>query len=452
MTELKATIEHVGLWMIVGLCAFYGVFFVFLYQRAKVMSAALAGPLVEVNEMVKRIGAGAFLQPVPVIAVNELKETAEHLQQMGVSLGRSADELRRHIADRSSQLLAALSMVARQDVSLEELPVGFEVDHRYRVVRLLGVGAMGAVYEVTRVEDGSRFAMKVAVGIAGVALARLAREAHLLSHNDSDHVVKLIDIDVGERGFIYMVLELVEGDTLRQLLQRRHPLPSAVVVDLLLQVALGMAALHRASIAHRDLKPENVLVNEGEGLWRVKITDFGISRLTERVVTEVVADADADLSRDSADAMDLFEGKTIEAVHTASFRSARSTHSQHRPHIGPALSSGVELTGAGAVAGTPDYIAPELLRGTSTHPLSADIFSFGVVAYELVMNRRPYHFSMKAPLSDDELHQLARPPALRSDCAPLQELVMSCLAFQPEQRPHIDDLVERLQRLRERHR
>jgi serine/threonine-protein kinase len=367
---------------------------------------------------------------------------------MGVSLGRSADELRRHIADRSSQLLAALSMVARQDLSLEELPVGFEVDHRYRVVRLLGVGAMGAVYEVTRVEDGARFAMKVAVGIAGVALARLAREAHLLSHIDSEHVVKVIDIDVGERGFIYMVLELVEGDTLRQLLQNRHPLPRAVVVDILLQVALGMAALHRASIAHRDLKPENVLVDDGEGLRRVKITDFGISRLTERVVTEVVAEADADLSRDSADALDAYEGKTIEAVHTASFRSARSTP-QHRPHVGPALSTGAELTAAGAIAGTPDYIAPELLRGTSTHPLSADIFSFGVVAYELVMNHRPYHFSMKAPLSDDELRQLARPPELRNDCAALQALVMRCLAFESEQRPHIDEIVAQLRSLSE---
>jgi serine/threonine-protein kinase len=113
------------------------------------------------------------------------------------------------------------------------------------------------------------------------------------------------------------------------------------------------------------------------------------------------------------------------------------------------LSTGAELTAAGAIAGTPDYIAPELLRGTSTHPLSADIFSFGVVAYELVMNHRPYHFSMKAPLSDDELRQLARPPELRNDCAALQALVMRCLAFESEQRPHIDEIVAQLRSLSE---
>ncbi len=454
--QLNSTIERVGWWMIAGLCIFYGVFFLFLYRRARTMSAALAGPLVELNEMVKRIGAGAFLQPVPQIVVTELQETAEHLQRMGNSLGRSADELRRHVADRSSQLLAALSIVARHDASLEELPVGFEVNHRYRVVRLLGVGAMGAVYEVIRIEDGARFAMKVAVGIAGVAFARLAREAHLLSRIESEHVVKVIDIDVGERGFMFMVLELVEGDTMRRLIQHHHPLPAAVITDILLQVARGVAALHQASIAHRDLKPENVLVNEQDGQRRVKITDFGISRLTERAVTEVAADADADVTRPTSGLLELVEGKTIEVVRTASFRSSRHERSatgaplsQHLPHVGAALHTGLELTAAGAVAGTPDYIAPELLRGTSTDPLRADIFSFGVLAYELIMNQRPYRFPIEREFSDDELLHLEKPPALRDACAALQTLVMTCLAFAPEQRPTIDEIVTQLQRLAE---
>lgn len=453
--ELGLVIQRIGWWMVASLVVFYVFFFLFLFRRARTMSAVMAAPLVELNDMVKRIGAGAFAQPLPELAIVELQETAEHLRRMGLSLAHADAALRRQIAERSAQLIAVLNIKARP---VDALAAGTEVNGRYRVTRTIGAGAMGSVYEVTRLEDGSRWAMKVASGVAGVAYARLAREANVLSRVQHENVVGIVDVGVADRGFVFIVIELVLGESLREWSRARGPLSYGQVVELLVQVARGVAALHRASIAHRDLKPENVLVTERDGVLTAKITDFGISRLAiaNAIHNDSPRDGDERSELIATEEQARRSDRTTETA-TAEFKVSRPsgeraagappTHksaSSNTGRMGPALFA---LTEHGAISGTPHYIAPELAFGASPEDPRTDLYSFGVLAYELVMGKCPYAFILTDGVTQEELASLAPPPGLVGEWAPLDGIIRRCLAFDATERPTAERLVEELEHL-----
>ena len=266
----------------------------------------------------------------------------------------------------------------------------------YEILGSVGAGGMGEVY---RARD-PRLDRDVAVKVLPPQFAgdpdRLRRfELEARSAGGLNHPNVLGILDVGsENGHPYVVSELLEGETLRQRL-RIAALPPKKAMELAVQIAHGLAAAHDKGIVHRDLKPENVFVTR-EG--RVKILDFGLAKLTR-------------------------EGSPEEEVTLASGDT---------PAAGDAAA-----TEAGAILGTVGYMSPEQVRGLPADPRS-DIFSFGVVLYEMVAGRRPFaretHAETLTAILKDDPPELAEthpnvPPAL-------ERVVRRCLEKSPDERFH----------------
>lgn len=190
------------------------------------------------------------------------------------------EELKFQVQSRSEQLALALSRVGTPNGKIRPLEPGEIIEARYRVIRQVGEGAMGAVYEVERISDKRRLALKMLTDVAGgLNVARFAREAQIISQIDHPNVVSIVDVDVSSSGFFYMVMEFVAGLSLRQQQSRYTDVRWAVPV--LRQIADGLAAIHARGVVHRDMKPGNILVtmSDRDGQPNVKIADFGISAL-----------------------------------------------------------------------------------------------------------------------------------------------------------------------------
>jgi hypothetical protein len=308
-------------------------------------------------------------------------------------------ELRRQIGLRSRQLAQALARLGAGTA----LPDGELLGGRYRVRRPLGSGAMGSVYDVVRIADGRRFALKLLHGDADRDLrVRFAREAQILAELDHPNLVAIVDVDVTERNELYLVMDLVDGTTLDRARARDRDL--GWILSALRQVADGLAAIHRAGVIHRDLKPGNILVSARPGGPQVKIADFGVSSL---------AGKRALCATQPIDRVD--DGTTAHA------------------------------TRRGVVVGTPAYMAPELANSGEAG-FAVDVFSFGVLAYELCAGRRPFAepaFTRRVLGAEVET---PRPlGSVAPDlAAPLAALLDACLDPEPLRRPSAATLAQAL--------
>lgn len=243
-------------------------------------------------------------------------------------------DLRRQMAERSRQLADALAQLSEAHGD-ERLRPDDVVGGRYRVERVLGAGGMGEVYEIERLADERRLALKLLHGGATRDdMARLAREAEIAAEVTHPNLVAIVDVDVTERHGLYLVMELLEGGSLDDVRRRWGDVPWALSV--LTQVCDGLAALHEAGVVHRDLKPANVLLAAGGTV--AKISDFGI----------------------------------------ATFDDVRSTVG-----LADTLRAG-GLTRTGVMLGTPHYMAPELAQGSRKATPAVDVFALGVLAHELL--------------------------------------------------------------------
>jgi serine/threonine-protein kinase len=208
---------------------------------------------------------------------------------------------------------------------------------KYRIVRLIGDGGMGSVYEARHEGLG----MAVALKFLHEDLAerpgltdRFLREARVAATIQSPHVAHVTDVDVGAGGLPYLVMELLSGESLQHVLDRERKLPPNVAVDFALQIAAGLEAAHAVGVVHRDLKPDNVFVTPSTGGALLKLLDFGIAKL--------LAGTDQ-------------RG----------------------------------LTRAGVVMGTAEYMPPEQLYAANEVDGRADVYALGVMLFEMLSGRRP---------------------------------------------------------------
>jgi serine/threonine-protein kinase len=279
------------------------------------------------------------------------------------------------------------------------------VKGRYRVVRPLGEGGMGTVYEVVRLSDERRLALKVLTeATTGEAMARLAREAQVAAKLSNEHLVWILDVDFTETGALFLVMELVDGGSLESLRTRFGDVPWALAV--LRQVATGLRVLHDDGVVHRDLKPGNVLVAAQNGAAKdgphVKIADFGLARIT--------GDTTPDPAEEPAKKTPAEIDATLQA-----------------------------LTRTGALMGTPMYMAPELARGAREATPSSDMWAFGVLAYEMLAGKPPF----LVPPVREALWQRKWPAPPALDAARVSPAVIALversLDARPESRPTAAD-------------
>ncbi|MFO0667070.1 MAG: serine/threonine-protein kinase [Polyangiaceae bacterium] len=215
---------------------------------------------------------------------------------------------------------------------------------KYRVIRELGVGAMGKVYEGVHTSLDQRVAIKVlreSLRDDEECLARFEREARIVARLDSPHIVKIVDVDRLPDGLPYMVMELLAGEDLGEVLSRTPSLPIATAVDLVLQACRGVRAAHAAGVIHRDIKPSNLFLARTGDVTILKLMDFGVSK--EQVV-------------------------------------------------------GRDLTDTTAMMGTPRYMAPEHIKSAKTADARADVWALGVILYRCLSGELPYDGETHAEL------------------------------------------------------
>ena len=366
------------------------------------------------------------------------------------------EELRRQIEQRSRRLLETfLGQSARKPEDAKPLSKGSLLGEHYLVVKPLGEGAMGVVYEVERTTDGRRLAAKVMTGEAhNASLARFAREAQILARLRHPNLIGIFDVDVTAAGILYIVMELVTGTTLLRMRWRFGDLFWALPV--LRQMAEALAIVHDRGIVHRDLKPANVLVAHGppDQPPRVKLADFGISVLVEGDDKPTSGPGEpapaADLSPISLAEADA-DAATVPVLRRASPAPAApspSTPSKpSRPSPAPSAPApprraGGEVTETGVLVGTPMYMAPELSKGSRFARSPSDIFSLGVIAYELITAEMP--FDTPPVLASVRGEALVVPGGLRAkgelDPA-LAALFEGCLSMDPAARPTAQHIV-----------
>jgi serine/threonine-protein kinase len=271
----------------------------------------------------------------------------------------------------------------------EGLGVGAVVGGKYQLTRLIGEGGMGRVFEARHLQIGHRVAIKAlrpAASRRPDVAARFLREAQAAAAIPSEHVVRIVDFGTTRAGDSYLVMELLDGRDLARLVAEDGPLPIARVAGLVGQACRGLDAAHRLGVVHRDLKPENLLVvRRDDGSDLLKILDFGVAKVQP----------------------------AIEAA-------------------GP----GGRLTAPGAAMGTLGYMAPEQLREARDIDHRADIYSVGVILYELLTGEMPYTAASLGDLVVKVANAAPVPPRhLRADLPPdLEAIVLRAMAREPEER------------------
>jgi len=413
--------------------------------------------------------------------VADLAERVKLLQAKHREVELLNDELRRQIAARSRELAEKL---ARMDdgegapAELPELAPGDVIEGRYRIERPLGSGGMGTVYEVERVADGKHFALKALAGGGDAqARARFAREAQIVANVKHPNVVAIVDVDVAKSGFIFLVMELVAaGATLHDVRRRHRDVPWTLGV--LAQVAEGIDAIHGAGIIHRDLKPGNILLSRGDDGRRpnVKITDFGISSLQpdgtrlstiERAAMSSLPDAneveldpfappasgpasrefgtDARLAR-AGGMMDLEYDPTTPMDAGPDSAPGSGPEGPDSAPKGKKPPAEAPLTETGIIFGTPQYMAQELTTGTKNATRASDVFSLGIIAFEVLTGKRPFpEAPVSAKLAGRPLPKSVpfrtMVPTLPPDIAKLLDRAMS---HDPRERPTAKELAAAL--------
>jgi serine/threonine protein kinase len=278
-------------------------------------------------------------------------------------------------------------------VSVNSPQPGEVIAQRYRLGALLGRGAMGLVYRAEHVNMGKPLAVKLLhreLEVDPDNVARFHREAEAASKLSHPNTVQVFDFGRSENGWLYLAMELVDGDDLGQILEREGPLPFARVARICAQVAASVQDAHSQGIVHRDLKPENIVVTEGSDGELAKVLDFGLAKL---------------------------------------FQSPAD----------------VQLTSAGTIVGTPFYMSPEQIRGRAVDGRS-DIYSLGAIMYQAVVGSPPFDAPSPMALLSKHLSEAPVPPSTASSLpvpAEADRIIERCLHKDPELRYESADALRR---------
>ncbi len=271
---------------------------------------------------------------------------------------------------------------------------GSLVAGKFRIDRLLGKGGMGVVMAATHIHLNQRVALKVLRPDDAKnphVLERFVREARAAAALRGEHVCRVSDVGALDDGTPYIVMELLEGTDLSRMLHTSGPLPVQRACSYVLQACVGVSEAHSLGIVHRDLKPANLFVaHRPDGTTVVKVLDFGIAK--------AATDDNGDFS----------------------------------------------LTRTSAVLGSPGYMSPEQLRSSRDVDLRTDIWSIGVILYELITGKRPFNAQTITELAI-RVTVDPRPPFVAPMPHGFDHVIDRCLAKEPRDRyPDLANLAHAL--------
>ncbi len=294
----------------------------------------------------------------------------------------------------SDRFCGRCGLACAQDGTSVDPLVGLTIANRYVIERRIGVGGMGTVYLGTHAVLGHKVAVKV-------LHERFARDAHLKQRFENEartygrlshpNLVSLHDFGTAPDGTLYMVMEYCPGTMLSVLVRERKHLAAPLCVDVITQIAQGLTAAHRGGFVHRDLKPDNVMLMESRpGRYHVKLLDFGIAK-----------NLDEDFPN---------------------------------------------LTQAGMVFGTPEYMSPEQARGERVDERT-DVYALGTILYELLVGKPPFTGTNKMNVMHRQASEVPTPPSTLADVqGALEAVVLRCLEKRAEDRfPSAAALIDALE-------
>jgi len=270
---------------------------------------------------------------------------------------------------------------------LNEIKTGNVLNGRYLIEEQLGSGGMGSVYAARHVKLGTRLAIKVLLPELlsdADAVVRFAREARAAAKIADENVVRILDVGQLDSGVPYMVMEFLEGQDVAAYLKEHGRLSIEHAIDVMLQSCAALAAAHAMHIIHRDIKPSNLFfVPRTAGRPLVKMLDFGVSKIVST------------------------------GNHMAS-----------------------QVTKAGSILGSPGYIPPEQWFSSNNADKRSDIWSLGILFYELLTGRVPFEAPSLPVLSTKIAYEPAIPPRqLRNEIpVDLDKVVLRCLEKSPDNR------------------
>ena len=274
-------------------------------------------------------------------------------------------------------------MSEQQPATTAKLPVpGDTILGKYRIVRSVGEGGMGIVFEAENIRLNQKIAIKMVHPevLKPEFIARFGREARAAAKLKSRHAVRVVDVAETEDGLPFMVMEFLEGHDLATEIESRSKLPVAEAVDYVLEACEAMAEAHTLGIVHRDLKPSNLFLAQESGQRVVKVCDFGISKI----------ESDIDLL----------------------------------------------LTATQTSMGTPVYMSPEQVRSSKKVDARTDVWSLAVILYESIAGRPPFEGNSAASLGAAIVADPAPPLQLQVASVPsgLEAAIMKALSKDPQAR------------------
>ena len=218
--------------------------------------------------------------------------------------------------------------------------VGQTLAEKYLVEQLIKRGGMGAVYRGKHVMMDKTVAIKVLrPSLAGddVVVARFSREAKAASRISHPHAVSVTDFGEAENGVVFLVMEYLDGRTLKDIIRSEGPMPLDRAVEIVRQVSGALDAAHQQGVIHRDLKSDNIMLSQTNGGDWAKVLDFGIAKIQQ-----------PEGARDN------------------------------------------DITAANLVIGTPQYMSPEQCSQTGPIDARSDVYSLGVIVFEMLAGRVPF--------------------------------------------------------------
>jgi serine/threonine-protein kinase len=262
-------------------------------------------------------------------------------------------------------------------------------DGKYRLDQTLGGGGMGTVYRATHLLIDRPVALKVLsqrfVGDQ-TAQQRFRREARAAGRMQHPNAVTVTDFGTTEDGYLYIVMELLEGRTLRDLIAHEAPLDPARAVSFMLQACAAVGSAHDSGLIHRDLKPANIFIEQRPNFPAVvKVLDFGVAKF-------VVEEHDDDSNT---------------------------------------------LTQVGALIGTPRYMSPEQCTDSVALTAAADVYSLGIILYEMLTGVTPFNGETHLAIALRQVSEPPRPPReiVPSIPEPLERVILHALTKNPTERP-----------------